>query len=94
MISELFYAMQLLQAELMTMDRESLVAHHQTKNIKVRRVQVAAFVSIAFTMSELAVRAIIKDYGVGKCIFVMELSLVGLFMLFFTRRFSLCVDEV
>lgn len=93
-ISELYYAMQLLQAELMTMDRESLVQHHQTKNAKVRRVQWFAIAAIAATVVELAVRAIFKDYGIGRCVFVLELFLVGSFMLYFTRQFSQCVDEV
>ena len=93
-ISELYYAMKLLQAELMTMDRESLVQHHQTKNAKVRRVQWFAIAAIAATVVELAVRAIFKDYGIGRCVFVLELFLVGSFMLYFTRQFSQCVDEV
>lgn len=93
-ISELYYAMELLQAELMTMDRESLVAHHQTKNQKVRRVQLVAIGAIVFTVVELIIRAILKDYGVGECVFVLELFLVGTFMLYFTRKFTKLVEEV
>ena len=57
-------------------------------------MQIAACTAIVLTLVELILRAIAKYYVVGQCIFVLELCFIGGFMLYFTRKFTKCVEQV
>jgi hypothetical protein len=65
-----------------------LVVCTEKKEQRVKRLHILAFAAIAFTITELIVRAIVKDYTIGHFIFVAELLLVGVFMLYYTMKFS------
>jgi hypothetical protein len=58
----------------------------------VRRVKIVAITAIVLTIFELIFRAFFKYYVFGKCIFALELFLVGIFMLYFTRKFTKSVE--
>jgi len=71
-----------------------LVVCTEKKEQRVKRLYTLAFVAIAFTITELIVRAIVKDYTIGHVIFVAELLLVGVFMLYYTMKFSQMVTDI
>jgi len=86
--------MELFKNELSDMKTADLIEQDEKKVGKVKCVQVCAFIAMAFTIAELIVRAIIKDFIIGHCIFVGELAIVGSLMLYFTTRFSTLVEDV
>lgn len=94
MIAEIVFAMQLFKTELNEMDNAEVIIHQDKKDKKVKCVQITAISAMVCTLGELILRAIIKDYIVGHCIFVGELFIVGSLMLYFTMRFSRLVDDV
>lgn len=92
-IAEIVYAMQLFKIEMDEVGSEAL-DHHTEKESKVRRTQATGLVCIGLTITELIVRAFVHDYVIGHAIFVVELLLVGVFMLYFTMQFTALVTEV
>lgn len=60
----------------------------------MKRTYQIAFASIGFTVLECLSRVLTHCYVIGKGIFVIELIIVGSFMLHFTARFSKLVEDV
>ena len=70
MVAEIVFAMQLLQAELNSMDAHQVQKEHDKKKNKVRNLHIIALVCIILTVSELIGRFFLHDYEIGEFIFV------------------------
>jgi undecaprenyl pyrophosphate phosphatase UppP len=93
-ITEIVFSMQLFQIEINSMDPQQLQKAHEGKNSKVKKLHIIAVCCVLFTILELLSRLELRDYTVGEWIFVFELVLVAVFMLYYTYKFIQLVNEV
>jgi undecaprenyl pyrophosphate phosphatase UppP len=93
-ITEIVFSMQLFQTEINSMDPQQLQKAHEGKNSKVKKLHIIAVCCVLFTILELLSRLKLHDYTVGEWIFVFELVLVAVFMLYYTYKFIQLVNEV